>query len=269
MNMPGLAKVQPLFGARAPSYLYDMNHRAPCLVLSCSMLAACGGADEGGGRKGASENTPPLATPATLPDACEPAASPSRPLLVDDFEDGDELLDTAANLHGAWYVGNDGTGEQLPPATERPAGSLLGAPGAPGSPRRALHTSGGGFEKWGAFVAVKLNASRFAACPYDVSRYAGLKLAIQGSGRLRFNLGTVVTTPVGDYGECETDACSDYGVELELDGDWRDVEVPFEQLTQPDWATPAELDTTRALRLSFWAEKDRFDFWLDDLRFYE
>ncbi len=239
---------------------------AAWLPFSVLTVVACGG-----GAEHAATNDAPSDAPAPqLPDTCQPATSPRGGLLIDDFEDNNELLDEAANLHGLWYVEDDGTGEQWPAAgTERPVGSLLAEPGAPASPKHALRTRGGGFQDWGAFVAVRLNASRFAPCTYDVSGYAGLRLSLKGRGSVRLNLGTVGTTPTGDHGECEGDACSDYGTTLELEPDWRELDVAFEALTQPDWATPAELDLSRALRLSFWAERDAFDFWIDEVRLYE
>lgn len=237
------------------------------LLPAMLTLPACGSAEHAGRH----ESPPPAGgSNDELPDSCAPAGSPARDLLVDDFEDGDELLDAAANLHGVWYVENDGSGEQSPPPGDaRPPGSLIEKPGAPRSPKHALHTSGRGFSGWGAFVAVKLNASRYAPCPYDLSRYRGVRLGLKGSGSVRLNLGSVNTTPVGDHGECETDTCSDYGATLALDDDWSERDLRFDELSQPDWATPAELDTARALRLSFWAEQEDFDFWIDDVRFYE
>lgn len=242
-----------------------MKLQASCLLLACSALVACGSSSKHDATSGG-------ATPQAraLPEGCAAAVSPSGGLLVDDFEDNDELLSEAANLHGLWYVENDGSGEQSPPAgAARPVGSLLDAPGSPSSPRHALHTSGGGFQEWGAFVGVKLNASRFEGCAYDVSGYSGLELAVRGSGSVRLNLGTVSTTPRGDHGECESDACSDYGASLELADEWTEERVAFHALKQPDWATPADFDAGRALRLSFWAEADSFDFWIDEVRFYE
>ena len=240
--------------------------KASCLFLSVLTLAACGGGSDHDAKTGRKPDDMPAPE---LPETCQPATSPAGGLLIDDFEDNNELLDEVANLHGLWYVENDGTGEQSPPAGVRPLGSLIDEPGAPDSPKHALHTSGGGFQEWGAFVAVKLNASRFAPCRYDIERYAGVRLSLKGSGRVRLNLATVSTTPVGDHGECEGDTCSDYGATFELGDDWQQVDVSFEALTQPDWATPSVLDLSRALRLSFWAEQDDFDFWIDDVRLYE
>jgi hypothetical protein len=250
----------------------SMKRRAACLVLACAVLQACGSTEQGPAHdaKPMSSAIDDLPGVDDLPDHCEPATGPAGDLLIDDFEDGDELLDESANLHGLWYVENDGSGEQSPVAgSERPRGALIAMPGAPDSPRHALHTSGGGFQEWGAFVGVKLNASRFQPCPYDISRYAGVRLSLKGSGSVRVNLGTVITTPVGDHGECEGELCSDFGATLAVGPDWSRVDLRFDELSQPDWATPADLEPARALRLSFWAEQDEFDFWIDDVRFYE
>ena len=43
----------------------------------------------------------------------------------------------------------------------------------------------------------------------------------------------------------------------------------WQKMTQPDWASPAALELEHALRISFWAERGDFEFWVDDLRFYQ
>jgi hypothetical protein len=189
-------------------------------------------------------------------------------LTLDDFEDGDLALDQAKNLHGIWYVNNDGTGEQSPrPGAENEG--FVDADGSPESPAHALHTSGAGFTLWGAFAAARLNASRAHACTYDLSHYSGVHLSVKGEGSLRLNLGTSATTPVVDGGDCNADACSDFGKSLALTAEWQSLDVPFEELAQPDWASAASLELELALRISFWAERGDFDFWVDDLRFYQ
>jgi hypothetical protein len=231
-----------------------------CILAGGLAVQACGG--------NSTNDSPAARAPVSLPERCEPELGPDGRLFVDGFEDDDELLDESANLHGVWYVENDGSGEQSPPAAARATGALLDSPGAPGSTAHALHTSGGGFERWGAFVGVKLNASRSAPCVYDLSAYSRLTLSAKGAGSVRVNIGTVSTTPVEDYGECDSDTCSDYGATLDLDGDWREAHIGLDRLTQPDWATPAAWEPARALRLSFfWAAHQDFDLWLDDLVF--
>lgn len=210
---------------------------------------------------GATNSSTSLAVEASLPADCEPALPPKASLLIDDFEDGDRLLDTSLNLHGRWYAENDGTGTQT-------AGPLVRAPGAAESPEHALYLGGSGFQSWGAFVATRLNASQSKACAYDLSRQAGLSFLAKGHGRMRVNWGTVTTTPVVDGGECAEDLCSDYGQSVELEQDWRAVKVSFSDLAQPSWAAPASWEPARVLRLSFWGEEAEFELWLDELRLY-
>jgi hypothetical protein len=225
------------------------------LLATCS----CGSSAENG------TGAAPKVTP-RLPDSCEPEVGVGDSALVDDFEDGDLLLATQATFHGLWYVNNDGSGTQSPAADDASA-ALLQQPGSPWSPLHALHTTGRHFTLWGAFAAARLNAAQGRNCTLDISGYSGVSLSVKGEGALRMNLGTVATTPADDGGECETDTCSDYGVVVELSADWQSVAIPFSDLSQPAWATTADWDPTRALRVSFWAEADDFDFWVDDLKF--
>jgi hypothetical protein len=230
-------------------------------VLACCLVPACGS-------KSSSKTEDTDSEPeATLPSSCSAAAGRESTLTLDDFEDGNVQLDRAKNLHGVWYVNNDGTGQQTPTPGAEDAGFIVG-PGSPESPAHALHTSGAGFTRWGAFAAAHLNASRAQACLFDLSHYSGIHLSVKGEGSLRANLGTATTTPVVDGGVCNAQACSDYGVSLELTAEWQSVDVPLDELTQPEWASAAPLELSQALRISFWAERGDFDFWLDDLRFY-
>lgn len=205
---------------------------------------------------------------ASLPSQCSDAVGQGSPLQLDDFEDGDLELSQASNLHGAWYVNNDETGQQTPsPGAE--AKGLIDREGSPESPKNALHTRGSGFEVWGAFAAAHLNAARNHVCAYDLSSYSGLHLSVKGQGSLRVNLGTASTTPIVDGGSCAGDTCSDYGRTLELGRDWQSLDVPFAELEQPAWASAAKLDLAKTLRISFWSESGDFEFWVDDLRFYQ
>jgi hypothetical protein len=205
---------------------------------------------------------------ASLPESCRAEVASGDPLLVDDFEDADLLVASDANLHGLWYVHNDGTGTQSPLADDQhSAPDLIDGPGAERSPAHALHTIGSGFSGWGAFVATRLNAAQKSVCSVDLSAYSALALSLRGSGRVRFNLGTRATTPVADGGDCHQAACSDYGTSIEANDDWQEITVPLASLSQPDWATPTPFDPSLSLRLSFWAETPDFDIWLDDIEF--
>jgi hypothetical protein len=233
------------------------RREAPLLAL---FLVACGDAE---GRQ------PSPAAQQVLPATCKAVSGTASPLLVDDFEDGDLLLDTNADLRGLWYVNNDGTGEQAPAPGAEADGTFIAAPGSPQSPAFALHTSGAGFEQWGAFAGTRLNASQSQPCTYDLSQYDGLHFYAKGKGRVRVNIGTADTTPIVDGGNCAGSVCSDYGVSVALSSDWSGVEARFDTLTQPSWATPEEFAPASGLRVSFWSESEDFDFWIDDVQFYE
>lgn len=232
---------------------------AVCWVTSVGLTLACGGERAKGGN-----------VPVSLPETCRTEVASGDPLLIDDFEDADLLVATAANLHGLWYVHNDGTGTQSPVADDpRRASDLIDGPGSERSSAHALHTTGAGFSGWGAFVATRLNAAQKQICTVDLSAYSTLALSLRGSGRVRLNLGTSATTPVADGGTCHQDACSDYGTSVELSQDWQNITFPLASLSQPDWATPTPFEPASSLRLSFWAESADFDFWIDDIRFRE
>jgi hypothetical protein len=237
-----------------------MRFRVWTAVLFAGCAAGCGGA--------ARNESPGLSAEPTLPASCSALEDLPAAFPVDDFEDGDELLDPEAGLRGLWYVENDGTGEQEPPSGEREPRSLLATPGAPGSDRHALHTQGQGFRSWGAFVGVRLNAAQRGACTVDAAASSGLSFAARGSGAVRVNFGTPGTTPSTDGGECDADACSDFGAVVSLGDSFRPYELRFDELLQPPWAAPGEWEPARLVRLSFWAEEGDLDLWLDEVRFF-
>lgn len=223
-------------------------------MVSC--LIACGSTEASTPEPG--PEPAPEAEP--LPAECRSSRPPPGPLLVDDFEDGDHSLGPGNGLSGRWYAESDGSGT--------PVSTLLATPGSPESPRYALHLLGTGFETWGAFVAARLNASRSKPCIYDLSGQKGVSFLAKGQGRMRVNWGTVSTTPVVDGGDCVAEPCSDYGKLVELEQDWTVVQVGFDELVQPSWAAPASWDASQVLRVSFWAEEEHFELWLDDVRLF-
>jgi hypothetical protein len=202
------------------------------------------------------------------PAVCTPASAQSSPPLIDDFEDDDNLLLQPSNRHGYWYANNDGTGTQVPKADPSGASFTLDAPGSPSSVKHAMHTAGSGFTSWGAFVSTNLNVQTNLLCPYDVSSFSGIRFNAKGAGALRVELGTRVTTPVADGGQCAAEQCSDYGLDVTLSSDWSQVNIPFADVELPTWASPAPWQPTDVVRLSFWVVQGDFDFWIDDVTFY-
>jgi hypothetical protein len=143
------------------------------------------------------------------------------------------------------------------------------APGSPTSPKYALRTVGWGFENWGAFVSTNLvSRARAALCPYDASAFSGIRLSAKGTGSMRMAVGTTLTTTPSNGGQCGANVCSDYGKDVELSADWTELEVAFDELSLPNWASPVPWDPRQVSHLSFWMASGDFDLWIDDVGFF-
>lgn len=144
--------------------------------------------------------------------------------------------------------------------------SALVRAGGPGKSQYALHTAGEGFLDWGTQAGVNLDG-----CAHEVSVYAGVSFAAKtaGNGTFRFNVSTLLTSPVEYAGEC-VEGCFDhyaYDVVLKDDG-WYECNLRFRDLTQQGWGTTVgvELQAVDSLQQSF-AAGVAFDLTLDDVRF--
>jgi len=188
--------------------------------------------------------------------------------MIDDFEDGNGALIPADGRQGFWYVFNDGSvGSSQTPAADMVLPELGGASGT----NRAMHTNGTGFTEWGAGLGIDFknmggnNAMKMA---YDASGYTGIVLMAKGNGPVRASVQIEATTPEGEGGTCVSD-CDLHGMLLNLTEQWQQFVLPFDQLNQEGWGTPAAWDamTTTGLQFRVNANVD-FDFWVDEIGFY-
>jgi hypothetical protein len=190
--------------------------------------------------------------------------------LLDNFEDGDSRILMRNGRGGTWYVGNDGTGEQLPVST----GELL--PVALESPRAdsrfALHSSGGPFATWGAFVGTSLMEGTGSDW-YDLGQYTGMRLWLRSlppagvtdaAARVHVYVPTVHSN---SGGTCTV--CNDHlHALLPLSREWTEVEIYFSSLRQEGWGRPSVQpgDVSRATAIQFgFRQGERFDLWIDDI----
>lgn len=197
---------------------------------------------------------------AAMPDRAmaEGAACSARAqALIDNFEDGDT---TTVDGDGGWYVGNDGTGTQLPAEI---ADLVVAGGREPGE--RAARTSGEGSSLWGAVAGVAFG------CAKSVESFDGLRFAIQSQTSNVFDLKliTLATQSEENGGDC-TESCNDhFSVPLALaDTRWFQCSVRFEDLAQQCFGAPVELDleAVKGVELFFPAGA-AFDVTFDDLVF--
>jgi hypothetical protein len=170
---------------------------------------------------------------------------PSAPLLIDDFEDQDEIC---AASDGYWYQTTDGTGTadfDLEPVTDRPGSSF------------AIHAFGGAFTAWGSLLGVDVAGS---ASRFDVTGYQSLRFWARASAA---STRTLKVSLLENNIHYQTD--------IELGEVWSEYVLPFRSAKVPDGAPP--FDPAALWALQFFVlntaehTAEPFDFWLDDLTF--
>jgi hypothetical protein len=224
----------------------------------------------------------PPGAPANAPGWCEDAAGGAHEYgaSVDTFEDHDDTSSFVLNGRGAWFVANDGSGQQFPSPCVTP--SLI--PGGRGASGTAMHTYGSGFATLStgfAVLGVALHSGApDCAGPVDATGYDGVEFWVRGSGFVRFVVATLATTPISNSGECQSGCYDSHGALVPLTQEWSRVRVPFVKLAQEGWGTVAAFERSKILTLQ-WSPKTLggpppsntapascFDFWIDDVAFY-
>ncbi len=227
------------------------------------------GASSSGGSAASSGGT---SSASGSPDTGGTGAGFANPLLVDDFEDGNQAIVEQQGRNGSWYVANDGKGTQTPHADTPLLPSLLEPPRAAST--RAAHTYGGPFPTWGALIGTTFASDGDIGVAYDLSRHQGLRLWVRGGGMVpnavkmtRLSMRTPATIMGGG---CTV--CSDhFGVPIPLTSQWTQIEVPFSTFKQIGYGRPIlpgpDLNHALGIELLFPANV-AFDLWIDDVEFY-
>lgn len=186
--------------------------------------------------------------------------------LIDDFEDGNSQILPSEGRSGFWQTTNDGAGVQTPSSDAALSATLEPARG---DSSRALHTTGSGFDRWGAAVRTDFNQQGFESQAYDVSGYTGLKLWARTGNGDTDTVRVQIVTPGTEDG-CFT--CADhFGSDAQLTAEWQEFTLPFAEMEQQGWGMPqlSSFDLENALGLQFtFARNDDFDVWIDDVGFY-
>jgi hypothetical protein len=197
------------------------------------------------------------AQPVADPCRARVAASGAAP-LVDDFEDGDDVLAAFEQRAGFWRWARESDAPGTAPA-------LLPVPRPDASARNrlALHAKGGQLYDWGATIEVS-----FRPPCYDATAYQGLALAARGPGRIYVSLREVDVIPGFEGGTCQADCYNSHVAKLELGRDFRSYEVRWTELRQRGIGRPA-LDPSRlhSIAIMVRPEDTPYDVWLDDVRF--
>lgn len=196
------------------------------------------------------------------------------PDLVDGFEDNDLTLEQTSGRGGVWYLFDDATVGTTGPKPLA-CSPLTGAPAALGM--YAMHITATGFTGFGSGLGVDFRAGKKV---YDASKFTGIrfwaKVGVGKNTKHRVQIADATTDAAG--GKCNPAAtapngekCSDhFGVDETFTTSWVQYIVPFDQMTQLGWGTPAPAITKTALYgLQVTAKpKLEVDLWLDQIEFF-
>lgn len=180
---------------------------------------------------------------------------------IDSLEDGNPTLTLGSKAIGGWFVTSDGTGVQTPSSVDG-----LVVPGGLGPSKFMVHTTGSDFSVWGAAFGLGL------PCPYDVSRFHGVRFDVKAGGQRTFfvEVPTAELQPVEFGGRC-TSGCQDfYRYPIFLpDDSWYRCTVAFTDLQQAGFGIAAPFDVGAVMGTQFNLEtwQTPYDLSIDNLEF--
>ncbi|WP_437924135.1 carbohydrate binding domain-containing protein [Sorangium sp. So ce291] len=199
--------------------------------------------------------------------------------LIDDMEDNDNAILAEGGRVGYWYTFNDETAgaTQNPPPDPEGTGetpfTMTALDPARSQSTTAARSWGSGFETWGAGFGFDLNSPEGAKAAYDASAYTGITFwAKVGAGSVK-SATVMISDPGTDTaGTVCTTECDKWQKTLALTEEWQQFTIPFAELKQGGWGTPAgtdQIDATQLYSIQFQVGvAPEFDVYIDDLGFY-
>jgi len=283
MTYAGSAGAPPVTGgAGAPSH---PSAGAPATGSAGAFNTGAGGATTSGGSHGAGAPATGAAGAATggagapAVGGCVAKAGTIADLLIDDLEDGDNVINPIGGRTGYWYTYNDGTGTQVPLPTVLFKGTN---PGSAASPLYAATTSGTVFTNYGAGMGFDFNNTAAKSCPYDASAYAGIKFwAKANAGNMAaMTLSVMVkipgTTSIATGGTCAAMCDDHYSLKPPppLTETWTQYTITFATAAtttfgQNSFGPVVPFDKSQILAMQFQVTKNvAFNFSIDDVTFF-
>ena len=177
--------------------------------------------------------------------------------LVDDFEDGNELVALLEARNGYWVTIAD---------TDRAASESVLLPSvrpeASGANRYALHVSGPRRTVWGASVQLE-----FGPTCYDASVYRGIAFDVLGPGRVYAGVREIDAVPVERGGTCQSGCYESHLQAVDATSHWTRHEIVWAELRQRGSAVPVNPRRLSGLEFLVRPEGTPYDLWIDDVTF--
>ncbi len=181
--------------------------------------------------------------------------------MLDDLEDGDDVLRSQAEPGGQWHVVVDAQGSTVNPTTFVPTagGAEQSAYAASVAGTIGLASGDAGWElEAGLLVALD--------GPLDASLAQGVSFWAKGEG----TIDVVLRDDSSTHGTGRCTDCTPFYAPLRLTGEWTQYTILFTGLQQsPYWGDQSVLFDPRSLRSIAWLNQTpgkEFEIWVDDLR---
>jgi hypothetical protein len=215
---------------------------------------------------------PPREEP--FPDHCAElgVSAISTDAMIDDLEDGDEVIRPADQRRGFWWTFGD---EGCPGGAE----DVTAPPGAGNPSRFAARVGAKNCSSWGFGMGFPLNWHS-GRCAYDVSAYDGVTFwARAGDGTadlpIKFVFGMRETLPRehGGDGTCEPPKCWDeHAVRITLGRDWKQYSFVWADFKQAGHGPQVAFNPKHVVALNWGADATPStyrEFWLDNVAFFK
>jgi len=197
----------------------------------------------------------------------------TSPNVIDDMEDGDQLICASAGRSGDWWTAVGPTTATIDPRTDDDFPAFeLGADARAGS-KYGMRLAGEGFgrtdDDWASLGFYLAGGDAYSLLGYTGITFYG-KANVDVTIQVTF--ATATTTPEGEGGDC-VDKCNDhYALGAELTSSWQEFSIPFASLAQEGWGEK-EKDLEHTLFIYFGyvgpnGGPTSFDFLVDDIRLY-
>jgi hypothetical protein len=209
----------------------------------------------------------------------------SDPQMIDDMEDGNNLICKSGGRSGNWYTVADGTEGTLSPA-QGAVFTMTPIPGGRGDSRIAARMTASGFTSW-AQMGLDLKSVSGVGMAYDASATGGITFWMKTTATsMGVNLHISATDPVSRGGLCADSATTyncdnafSFGITSPHPDDWFQYYVPYGALWQPGEkgdangnliAGSATWDPTALTNITFTVNQPgNVELWIDDLSFYD
>ncbi len=177
-------------------------------------------------------------------------------LLLDDFQDHDDMIAEVGGRCGHWFAYNDGTCGDVFPAPP-PSPFPVQEAGRSTLTDGSINAHGASCALFGVGMGFPFNERGTSECPYDASAYKGITFWAKGTGIPYLQL------------KSASNVNQTFEAVVTLTNTWTQFSLPFLKF-QDGQGSPQPLDVTSLLDVIIfgWAQGGATDVTLDDISFY-